>query len=160
MSKPEKLMMKIGKGCIIPSDEYTKNKFKERNYSIGDVVSVQISKPRNPKFHRLVHGLGAMVVENIEGFEGMDSHKALKRLQREGLIECDEMTFKVDGCGMVTQYTPRSLSFESMSEEVFAEVYRQICKVIIKMYWPSETTDGIEKMALLFLTAKIGRAHV
>ncbi len=152
MSKPEKLMMKIDRGCIVPADEYTKNKLKARNYSIGDVVSVQISKPRNPKFHRLVHGLGTLVVENIEGFEGMDSHKALKRLQREGLIECDEMTFKVAGFGMVTQYTPRSLSFESMSEEVFSEVYKQICGVIVKLYWPKETSERVAQMAEMMVS--------
>lgn len=148
----EKLMMKIAKGAIIPADQYTTNKLKLRNYSIGDVVSVQIAKPRNPKFHRLVHGLGALVVENIEGFEGMDSHKALKRLQREGMIECEETTFKVEGCGMVTQYVPRSLSFESMSEEVFAEVYKQICGVVVRMYWPKETTERVAEMAGLMVS--------
>lgn len=152
MSKPEKLMMKVAKGCIVPADEYTKNKLKARNYSIGDVVSVQISKPRNPKFHRLVHGLGTLVVENIEEFEGMDSHKALKRLQREGMIECDEFMFKVPGCGMVTQYVPRSLSFESMSEEVFAGVYKQICGVIVKMYWPKETSERVAQMAEMMVS--------
>jgi len=152
MSKPEKLMMKVGKGCIIPADEYTTNKLKARKYSIGDVVSVQISKPRNPKFHRLVHGLGTLVVENIEGFEGMGAHKALKRLQREGLIECEEFSFKVEGCGMVTQYVPRSLSFESMSEEVFADVYKQICGVIVRLYWPKETSERVAEMAGLMVS--------
>ena len=145
-------MMKVAKGSIVPADQYTVDKLKARNYSIGDVVSVQLSKPRNPKFHRLVHALGALVVENIEGFEGMDSHKALKRLQREGLIECDEFSFKVEGCGMVTQYVPRSLSFESMSEEVFQDVYKQICSVIVRLYWPKETSERVAEMAELMVS--------
>lgn len=149
MSKPEKLMLKVIKGGFAPADDYTSKKLRERNYSIGEIVAGQITKPRNPKFWRLAHGLGTLVSENIQGFEGMDSHKVIKRLQREALIECDEFAFHVPGCGMVIQYIPRSLSFESMSEDVFSEVYSGICQWIVKTYWPTETTERIEEMALL-----------
>ena len=116
---------------------------------MGDIVAGTISKPRNPKFWRLAHGLGALVAENIESFSGMDAHKVLKRLQREALIACDEFAFMVPGCGMVTQYTPRSLSFESMSEEEFSSVYETMCKWIVQNYWPSENTERLTEMALL-----------
>jgi hypothetical protein len=78
----------------------------------------------------------------------MDCHKVLKRLQREALIECDEFVFKLAGM-MVTQFTPRSLSFESMSEEVFSDVYARMCQHIVKEYWPTETTERVAEMAEL-----------
>lgn len=149
MSKPEKLMLKVVRGGFAPADEYTSKRLRERNYSIGEIVAGQITKPRNPKFWRLAHGLGTLVAENIEGFEGMDAHKVLKRLQREALIECDEFVFKVPGCGMVIQYNPRSLSFESMSEEVFSDVYARMCQHIITEYWPTESTERLTEMALI-----------
>lgn len=152
MSKPEKLLMRVIKGGLAPADNNVVIRLRDRKYSINDIVAVTISKTRNPGFHRLVHALGSMVVDNIEEFEGMDSHKALKRLQREGLIECDEFTFKVAGCGMVTQYIPRSLSFESMDEETFQSVYKQICGVIVKLYWPTETTESVSQMAELMVS--------
>jgi len=149
MSKPEKLMLKVIKGGFAPADAYTARKLRDRKYSMGDIVAGTISKPRNPKFWRLAHGLGALVAENIESFSGMDAHRVLKRLQREALIACDEFAFMVPGCGMVTQYTPRSLSFESMSEEEFSSVYETMCKWIVQNYWPSENTERLTEMALL-----------
>ena len=149
MSKPEKLMFKVVRGGFQPADAYTTRKLRDRKYSMGDIVAGTISKPRNPKFWRLAHGLGALVAENIESFSGMDAHKVLKRLQREALIACDEFAFMVPGCGMVTQYTPRSLSFESMSEEEFSSVYETMCKWIVQNYWPLENTERLTEMALL-----------
>lgn len=146
-AKPEKLMLRVIKDGFAPADEYSRKRLRERKYSIGEIVAGQITKPRNPKFWRLAHGLGTLVSENIEGFEGMDCHKVLKRLQREALIECDEFVFKVPNCGMVTQYIPRSLSFESMSDEVFHDVYAKMCQYIIKEYWPTETTERMTEMA-------------
>jgi hypothetical protein len=147
--RPEKLMMRIVKGGMQPADNYTTTKLRARNYAMGEIVAAQITKPRNPKFWRLAHGLGSMVAENIDSFAGMDSHCVIKRLQREALIACDEFAFMVPGCGIVTQYTPRSLSFESMSAEEFDSVYKQICSWLVKHYWPSQTNEQIEEMALL-----------
>ena len=69
------------------------------------------------------------------------------------MLECDEFAFRVAGCGIVTQYIPRSLSFESMSEEVFSKFYSQMCQYIITAYWPSETTESIEQMAEMMSAA-------
>jgi hypothetical protein len=151
-SKPEKLMLKVIKGGFAPTDNYTTQKLRSRKYGIGDIIAAQLTKPRNPKFWRMAHSLGALVAENIESFAGMDSHLVIKRLQREALIGCDEFMFNVPGCGMITQYIPRSLSFESMSAEEFDEVYAGICRHIISTYWPTETTAQLEEMALMMET--------
>jgi len=152
-SRPEKLMMRIVKGGLQPADNYTTTKLRARKYAVGEIVAATITKPRNPKFWRMAHALGALVATNIESFEGMDSHKVLKRLQREALISCDEFAFMVPGCGIVTQYIPRSMSFESMSAEEFDEVYAGLCRHIITQYWPSETTARLEEMALMMESA-------
>ena len=147
-------MLRVIKNGFAPADDYTSKRLRERNYAIGEIVAGQISKPRNPKFWRLAHGLGALVAENIEGFEGMDAHLVLKRLQREALISCEEFVFKLPGCGIVTQYIPKSLSFESMSDEVFHDVYARICQHLIVAYWPTETTERITEMAGLMTTER------
>lgn len=151
-SKPSKLMLRVIKGGFAPADAYTSSKLRERGYAIGDIVAGVITKPRNPKFYALAHGLGALVAENIESFSGMDAHKVLKRIQREAMIECEEFAFMVLGVGMVTQFTPRSLSFESMDEGVFHEVYAAMCAHIVKAYWPTETTERVAEMASLMVT--------
>lgn len=144
-----KLMMRVIKGGLAPADDYTTKVLRERGYSMNDIVAATVTKPRNPKFYRLAHGLGKLVAENIESFAGIDPHKVLKRLQLEGQIECEEFAYKVAGYGMITQHIPRSLSFESMDEATFNQVYRQMCQHIVKEYWPKETTDSVAEMALL-----------
>ena len=151
MSKPEKLMLRVIKGGFEPADTYTSKKLRERGYAIGDIVAGLITKPRNPGFWRLAHGLGKLLAENIESFTGMDAHKVLKRIQREAMIECEEFSFNVPGCGMVIQYVPKSLSFESMDDGTFHEVYAAMCAHVVKTYWPAETTARIEEMALLMV---------
>ena len=141
-----KIMMRIEVGCIVPADQFALEELKARKYSKGDIVSADLRKPRNPKFHGLAHGFGKLVAENIESFEGMKAHSVLKRLQLEGRIECEEVAYRVEGCGMVIQSIPKSLSFASMSNEVFSDVFERMCKHIIKVYWNGETTEGIERM--------------
>jgi len=150
-AKPSKLMLRVIRGGFAHADVYTSSKLRERGYAIGDIVAGVITKPRNPKFFGLAHGLGNLVAENIESFTGMDAHKVLKRIQREAMIECEEFAFMVPGVGMVTQFTPRSLSFESMDDGTFHEVYAAMCAHIVKTYWPSETTERVAEMAQLMV---------
>jgi hypothetical protein len=124
---------------------------REKSYHVGDVVAVQISKLRNPKLNRLVHRIGQLVVANIEAFAGMEAHAAVKRLQIEGRIACDEIGIMVAGFGMVVQFIPRSLSFDTMDEGEFHEAARAICRLITERYWPTLTPEQVEEMAESFV---------
>ena len=143
----EKFMLRVVKvgdqGGFVPADAHTQKRLRERGYTTNDLLAAELRKPRNPRFHRFAHALGLIVVENIEGFENFTSHKALKRLQLEARIECDEIAHKVPGCGMVVSYIPRSLSFESMDEGRFREVICTICSYIVSEYWKTETPETI-----------------
>jgi len=151
MSKPEKLMMIVDKGCFRPSDRYTSDRLRSRGYKTGDVVSAAITKPRNPRFNRLVHRIGQLCAANIEEFSGMDAHQAIKRLQLESGVACEEIAIKVPGLGMLMHRTPRSLSFESMDEGEYREAARGICRWIAQQYWPSMTAEQVEEMADSFV---------
>lgn len=61
----------------------------------GDLVFVDFRKPRNGGFHRFAHALGKMAVENIEEFDHLDPHSALKRLQLESGVGCDCLTVQM-----------------------------------------------------------------
>ena len=147
MSRPEKIMFRVEKGALVPADRFSFEKLRARKYSTGDLVAVQLGKCRNPRFHRLAHALGTLVVENIEDFEGMNAHAALKRIQIESNTACDEIMLKIPGLGAVMQRIPRSLSFESMDEDEFKETVKGFCRHIAKQYWPDMQPEQIEKMA-------------
>lgn len=148
--RAERLMFRIVKGAMVPADNFTVKRLRDRGYAVGDIVSAELRKPRNPGFHRLVHRIGHLVAENIESFAGMQAHAVLKRLQWEANIGCDEMGVNVPGVGMAMVRTPRSLSYESMDEGEFREIARAFCNHIAAAYWPDLTADQIEQMADTF----------
>ena len=149
--KPEKLMLRVAKGALVPADGYTASRLRERGYHTGDVVGAIISKLRNPKFNRLIHRIGQLCVANIDDFGAMDAHQCLKRLQLESGVACDETAIRVPGLGMVLHRTPQSLSFESLDEGDFHDAARGLCRWIAAEYWPTLTPEAIEEMAASFV---------
>jgi hypothetical protein len=133
------------KGVLVPSED-AREAMRAKGYRIGDTIAAVLSKPRNPLYHRFGHVFGKMVVENIEGFEELNPHQALKRLQIESGVGCDEMKVKVEGLGFVDVRVPQSLSFGSMDEGTFKEVMAGLSQYVIKTYWPTLTVDEINRM--------------
>lgn len=145
--KPERLLLTVGKGALLPGDGYTQMRLRQRGYKLGDILLADLRKPRSPGFHRLAHRLGTLVANNIEDFEGLDGHQALKRLQWEARIACDSMEVRVAGVGKADVITPRSLSYASMDQSEFESVMRQFSEYIARTYWPDMTPQQIEEMA-------------
>jgi len=145
--RPERIAMIVQKGGLSPADGLSQSKLRSRNYHIGDQVFIEVKKPRNPKFHRKAHAFGELVAENIDSFHGYDSHRALKRLQMESGVGCEEMGYMLPGHGMVTVRVPQSLSFESMEQGEFEELYKAMCQTVSDRYWPELDEEQIESMA-------------
>ena len=148
----ERIYLRVDRGMLIPADSFSAQQLRNRNYKIGDVIKADLTKLRNPKFNRLVHRIGQLVVANIEAFHGLDAHTAVKRLQIEGKVACDEIGIMVPGYGMIIQFIPRSLSFESMDEAEFQSAARGICRTVSWRYWTTLSAEAIEEMAESFVT--------
>lgn len=147
MSKAkEKLTMRVIKGAIVPADDYTTQRLRDKGYKTGDLLTVTLSKQRSPGYNRLAHQLGILITENIDEFSGMDCHKALKRLQLESGVACELTAIKVPGIGMVEHRTAQSLSFDNMDEGDFKDCISGLCRHITKTYWPNMEPDQIESM--------------
>ena len=134
-------------GSFVPDDEHTRARLREKKYRVGNLVAAELYRARNPGFHRLAHAFGVLVSDHIEGFEHMDAHQTLKRLQLEAGAGCDELVMRVPGVGMVPYKIPRSLSFESLDEAEFRQVFAAMCKHVSETYWPELSPDEIEDMA-------------
>lgn len=143
----ERLMFRVEKGAIVPADSYTVSRLRSRGYRRGDILTVDLKKPRNPKFHRLAHRIGQLCAENIDDFGGMEAHAVLKRIQWEANIGCDEMGVQVPGVGLAMVRIPRSLSFSEMDDGEFREIVAAFCRHIAARYWPGLDADAIESMA-------------
>lgn len=151
--RKEKTLWRVGKGQLVPFDDFTLAQVRTRGYKIGDVLAADLSKPRNPGFHRLAHQLGALLSENLEAFDGVQPHGVLKRLQIEANIGCDEIALNFPGVGPCSYRVPRSLSYASMDDGEFREVIAGMCRYVAKAYWPQCTPEQIEGMASAWVEA-------
>ena len=163
-------------GCLVPNHAIDQKILRDRKYRTNDVVRATLHHPRNSKFHRLVHQLGTVVRQNIDGFQDLDSHGVIKQLQRESGVCCDLVTINASPVvsailaaaesllGSVAarmlgsvlpeiQYidvlTPQSLSYDCMDESDFRVLWSGICAHLIQRYWPQMTEDQITAMAEL-----------
>ena len=154
MKRPaRRVALRIIKGGLVPADQLSTADLRKRGYKVGDVVFAELKKPRNPGFHRLAHRIGSLCAENIEAFQGIDSHAVLKRLQIESGVGCEEIPLNFPGIGPCSYKVPLSLSFESMEEGEFRLIVAGLCDYIAKRYWPSMTADQIERMAETWVEA-------
>lgn len=149
-SKPRTLW-RVAKGSLVPYGQDTVTYLRQRQYHVGDIVSADLRKPRNPKFHGLAHRLGEMLSQNIEDFENLDGHTVLKRLQIEGNIACDDVMIKLSDGNKLAYRVPQSLSFESMDEGQFHKVINDMCKHVSKKYWPSMSAEQIEQLSEIWV---------
>lgn len=147
MAKRETIELRIEKGCLVPLDDRAKMLLRSRGYAVGDVVTADLRKERNGRYHRLVFALGNVVAENIEAFEGMGAHSVLKKLQLESEAGCERKGVSLPGVGACTVIVPRSLSYQEMDETEFQAVSKMLCAHVAKAYWPTMSAEDVERMA-------------
>ena len=163
-------------GCLVPASWADRQILRERKLRTNDTVRATLRHPRNSKFHRLVHQLGTLVRQNIDGFHDMDSHSVIKQLQRESGVCCDLLTISaapvvtailaaaerllgevptrmlravLPDIQVIDALTPQSISYDCMDESDFRILWDGICGHLIARYWPQLTVEQITEMAEL-----------
>ncbi|MHB1403841.1 MAG: hypothetical protein ACYCWB_15720 [Thiobacillus sp.] len=119
----------------------------ERGFKLNAKVRADLKQPRNERFNRLVHGLGRVLVQNIDRFAGMQAHAAIKELQAESGVYCDREEFDIPGLGRLSRQVPQSLAFDSMGEEAFQDFWRGCCAYLVATDWPTLTEERLTEMA-------------
>lgn len=148
MSKSDdRILLRVEKGALVPADAFALAKLRTRGYAKGDLLLADLRKARNPRFWRLGHALGQMLIQNLPEFEHyQNAHSVVKRIQLESGVACDSIAIKGE-FGMLEHRVPRSLSFSSMEEGEWRETFTGLCNWIRKRYWPELTTEAIEALA-------------
>lgn len=132
-------------GAFVPNSDEDKNYLRERGYKNGEKIRAVLTKPRNEKFNRMVHGMGHLIAENIEGYEGMRSHDAIKKLQIEAQIHCNVEVLTFEGMTL-HRFIPKSISYDSMDEHAFQDFWIQCCKYLIDKHWHNLDEDELTEM--------------
>ena len=164
-------------GALVPRFATDRRLMRERGYKVGDDLRAEVTKPRILGQHRRAHLLGQLVVAQVEGFQALDCHGAIKRLQRESGVCCDLLPMDaspiVEALLSAAQSllgdaatrmlrsvlpeiksidvpVPQSLAFDRMPQDQFELFYRGICAHLCAEYWKDCQPDQIERMAELF----------
>lgn len=115
-------------GALVPMTKMDVRTMRERRYTVGKELRADLKQSRNPQFYRLAHALGGWLADNVEGFEGLGQHAALKRLQELSGIGCTEEAFSIDlgslGVHQGTRKVAASLNFEDMDEGEFSLLWQ------------------------------------
>ncbi|MGJ8525201.1 hypothetical protein LMG33818_000909 [Halomonadaceae bacterium LMG 33818] len=137
--------------CWVAASVTDAQEMKARGYRVGDVARTEMTKPRNPEFHRLAHAIGGLCVQNIEDFEGKTYHEAIKKLQFDSGIKCVVTITDIPNVGSLESRQPESIAFDNMDQTEFFEMVTDLCSYIAKTYWPSMTGEQVEDMAQAFV---------
>lgn len=135
--------------ALLALTRWDRRAMQDRKYRAGDQVRAELKAPRNVKFHRLAHALGALLVQHVPGFESLDAHSALKRVQIESGVHCVDEEFDLPGLGRISRRVPASMSFDEMDEGAFNETWAGIVAHVKLKYWPELEPDAVEEMAEL-----------
>lgn len=105
-------------GALVPANEIDRRLMKERRFHVNREVRAELKQPRNPGFHRLFHAIGHLMVDNVDDFRDLTAHDAIKRLQRESGVCCEEIEMDLGPLiGKVPVKVPRSMAFDEMPED-------------------------------------------
>lgn len=134
--------------ALVIIDAVGRQQVEERGYRQGDRVRCEISQPRHLGNHKFVHKLGRLAIEQLTGFEGFASaHDAVKKLQRDSGVCCDETTTDIPDFGILISRKAKSIAFDKMPEEEFKQVFvKGICEHLRNTYWPSLAVEQVVAM--------------
>lgn len=118
-------------GAFVPSHPIDQRLAKERGYRVGREYRAEIKQARAGWQHRLIHKIGQMMVDNVEGWEQLGSHDAVKRLQRESGMCCEDL--EIPGTGFIVRQA-ESLAFDEMEQDRFEQLFDGITEHIGKQY--------------------------
>jgi len=93
---------------------------------LNEVFEIEYKKVRNPKFHRKFFALLKLC------FENQDSYRNLEDLRHDVTIEAGFYTEVVNVITGEIRKKPNSISFSTMDDTEFAEVYTAVRDVIVK----------------------------
>jgi hypothetical protein len=109
-----------------------------RKIKQGAVVSIEVKRPRNIRFHRLYFGLVTLVHENMDSERYPtpdDLHAAFK-------IAAGIRT-RIELPNGEVGFIPGSIAFHSMTEDEFSAFYDRICDLVALHFLPGVDKDDL-----------------
>lgn len=131
-------------GSLRPVDEGGEEAL--RAIGQGEIVQVEIKRPRNVKHHRMYWALVTLVWQNMDGDRyptADDLHAAIKIAA--GLRTRIELPNGEVG------FIPGSIAFHKMDQDAFSKFYDRVCDLIAKHFLPGVTSAELKHEVSLMI---------
>jgi hypothetical protein len=109
----------------------------------GEMVMVEVKRPRNVQHHRLYFALIKMVWDNLDhdNFPKLDNfHDTMKIMAG---VRIQVMTPNERG-KLVASFAPGSISFSAMKQAEFSQFFDKCCEIICKHFMPGNTPQELK----------------
>lgn len=127
-----------------------------RKVKMGDTVKVELTMPRNIKFHRKYFGLLSIVLDNMDTpaifktSTGQEIEvKTVEDLLWHIKFQLGYFEQKITLGGKIV-FEPKSIAFHKMDEAEFEVFYNRSIDVILKYFLDCKKEDLIEQVLLEF----------
>ena len=128
-------------GTLEPASSYYSGILRSRRLRVGDLVYADLTKPRNPRHHRLVFALLQRVLENQDGL------MTIEQLLQVVKIKLGRVDTLVDAASGKVYYVPQSIAFASMDQGEFSVFWTDLCRVVARDYFPGMSPDQVAELA-------------
>lgn len=128
-------------GTLEPASAYYSAELRARRLRVGDLVHADLTKPRNPKHHRLVFALLQKVLENMDGLQTIEQLLTIIK------IKLGRVDTLVDASSGKAYYVPQSIAFASMDQTEFSVLWRDLCRLVARDYFPGMDPDQVAELA-------------
>lgn len=109
-----------------------------RKVPLGAVVKVEVRRPRNLSAHRRWFALCNLIYQNCEQYASPDVvHGHLKILAGHATPIVSHVTGE-------TWLIPNSISFSSLDEDAFQQVWRRACQAVCETILPTLTVSDLD----------------
>ncbi len=169
-------VLKEAVGVLAPRDGLQRRYVRQRKYHVGTELKGDLHKARNYQQLKVMHGLGLLCAEQIEGFEQYqnDAHGAVKRLQRESGIACEVVQMDagpvieavlaaaaavltpaaaftlrelLPAIATISVTEAQSIAYDSLDDGAFNELFVGLCNHVLRTYWKElDEDEGLAKI--------------
>lgn len=141
-----KVLMVKQFGCLRPADQSGEEALSKMR--IGDLMQVEIKRPRNLQHHRLFWALIGKVWENIdqERYPSPDDLCAAIKIAA-GIRTRIVLPDGTQG------FIPGSIAFHKMSQDEFSAFYDRVCNLIAEHFLPGVTSAELRAEVELMIGA-------
>lgn len=106
-----------------------------RKFGLGEIVSIDVTRPRNVAFHRKFFAMLHIILQNQDHYKSMDALLTVCKLATGHYYTVETKS------GLVK--IPDSISFAGMDETKFADFYDRACTWVVEEVIPGLDRQGL-----------------